>query len=190
VTQLQVEKGQQRFADVSAAHVAWSDFAEDPTGVYSGDGTSLADVVLYDRVTKKSQVIKLTGKQAFPMLAVSGSVGFLDWLAVHPVPKLQDYRILALPLADLAAKPVLVASVQSEVAVRPAANASRVEWVVRWSGKSTLHRARLDATSSPVEVTLGNVAEVHAPAGTTGLSVVATRTSPGAPPTLQALAVP
>jgi hypothetical protein len=81
VTQLQVEKGQQRFADVSAAHVAWSDFAEDPTGVYSGDGTSLADVVLYDRVTKKSQVIKLTGKQAFPMLAVSGSVGFLDWLA-------------------------------------------------------------------------------------------------------------
>lgn len=190
VSALQTAKGQQRFADVSATHVAWSDFSEDPSGVYSGDGTSLADIVLYDRGTKKLQSIALGGKQAFPMLAVAGSLGFLDWLAVHPVPKLQDYRIMALPLADLSAKPKLVASVQSEVAVRPSANATRVEWVVRWSGKSTLHRAPLDGSAAPVEVGLGAVAEVHAPVGTTGLSVVATRSAPGAPPTLKAFAAP
>ncbi len=190
IAKLSTLKGQQRFADVSASHVAWSDFSEDPSGVYSGDGTSLADVVLYERSSKKAQTIKLSGKQAFPMLAVSGRVGFLDWLAVHPVPKLQDYRILSLPIGDLTTKPVQVASVQSEVAVRPSANDNRVEWVVRWGGQSTLHRAPLDGSAAATVVPLGSVAEVHAPAGTSALSVVATRAKPKAVPTLQAIAVP
>ena len=190
IAKLSTLKGQQRFADVSATHVAWSDFSEDPSGIYSGDGTSLADVVLYERSSKKAQTIKLSGKQAFPMLAVTGRVGFLDWLAVHPVPKLQDYRILSLPLGDLTAKPAQVASVQSEAAVRPSANDNRVEWVVRWGGQSTLHRAPLDGSAAPTIVPLGGVAEVHAPAGTSTLSVVATRAKPNAMPTLQAVAVP
>ncbi|MEZ4219701.1 MAG: hypothetical protein R3B13_02150 [Polyangiaceae bacterium] len=183
-------KAQQRFADVSATHVAWSDFAEDPAGTYAGDGTSLADIVLYDRGTQQSITLKQQGKQAFPMLGVGGRIGYLEWLEVHPVPKLQDYRIMSLPLQDLAAAPTLVAAVQSDVAVRPAAVGARVEWVVRSGGKSSLLRAPLDGSSVAQIVDLGGVAEVHAPAGTAALSVVATRSVANGTPSLRALAVP
>src|SRR5262249_55681428 len=38
--------GQQRFPDISATHIAFADFSEDPDGRFDQNGTDLADIVL------------------------------------------------------------------------------------------------------------------------------------------------
>jgi hypothetical protein len=175
--------GQQRFADVSATHVAVSDFSEDPGGIYAGDGTSLADVIVFDRGTGTSTTRKLPGKQAFPMLGSNGTLSYLEWLEVHPVPKLQDYSIQAVPLSTLGAAGKEIAHVQSEQAVRPTAHGGKVEWVVRW-GQSALWRAALDQSTPPVQIPLGSAAVLHAPAATGSMTVLAASPTAGAPPAL------
>ena len=57
--------GQQRFADVSPTHVAVSDFSEDPDGIYDGDGTSLADIVVIERSTFKKAARSAKGQASF-----------------------------------------------------------------------------------------------------------------------------
>ena len=180
--------GQQRFADVSATHVAVSDFSEDPSGIYAGDGTSLANVIVFDRGTGTSTTRSFPGKQAFPMLGSSGMLSYLEWLEVHPVPKLQDYTIQAVPLSTLGAAGKEIAHVQSEQAVRPTARAGRVEWVVRWGGQSALWRAALDQASAPEQIQLGNLAVLHAPASAGSMTVLAARATSSAPPTLISVA--
>jgi len=180
-------KGQQRFADVSATHVAVSDFSEDPSGVYGGDGTTLANVIVVERATGTPAVRVRPGKQAFPMLGSSGTLSFLEWTTVHPVPKLQEYTIKAVPLAALLGPDVLVASVSSDQAVRPTARAGLAEWVVRSNGKSALWRAALDATTPPKEIALGSVEVIHAPSSTSNMTVLAVRKTVGATPALVAI---
>lgn len=179
--------GQQRFADVSPSHVAVSDFSEDPAGIYTGDGGSLSDVVVLDRSTLTPTTLKLPGKQAFPMLGGGQRLAYLDWLEVHPMPKLHQYELHSVPLASLGDKPTLVASVTSDVAVRPTVFAGVAEWVARSSDVSTLRRAPLDASSAPQLVNLGATSVLHAPAGGADFTVLAVRSSPSAPPLLHAL---
>ena len=166
--------GQQRFADISPTHVAVSDFSEDPGGHYTGDGTSLADVVLVDRTTGKQIRRQLAGKQAFPMLGSEGSLAYLEWLDVHPVPKLQDYTIRAVPLATPTAPATEVAHVMSYESVRPTVAAGHAEWVSRDSAGNSLYQADF-AGSGPVQVPLQGISTVHAPISTARLTILAVR---------------
>jgi len=180
-------KGQQRFADVSATHVAVSDFSEDPSGTYSGDGTTLADILVVDRATKAVTAKPASGKQAFPMLGSSGTLAYLEWVTVHPVPKLQEYAIVAVPLTTLTVPGLKIADVQSEKAVRPTASAGVAEWVVRWGGQSSLWRAALDGSTSPEQKNLGSVVALHAPSASSSMTVLAVQKSAGAAPALVAI---
>jgi hypothetical protein len=106
--------GQQRFADASPSHVAVSDFSEDPAGIYTGDGSNLSNVVVVDRSTLTPTTLELPGKQAFPMLD-GQRLAYLDWLEVHPMPKLHQYELHSVPLASLGDEPTLVADDASTV---------------------------------------------------------------------------
>ncbi|MBK7585463.1 MAG: hypothetical protein IPI67_35420 [Myxococcales bacterium] len=180
-------KGQQRFADVSMTHVAISDFSEDPSGTYAGDGTTLANIIVVDRKTLDVSVRKVAGKQAFPMLGSSGSLAYLEWVTVHPVPKLQEYTIRAVPITTLMAPGIEIASVQSEQAVRPTAHAGVAEWVVRWSSQSTLWRAELDGSKPPLALQLGSIEVLHAPSSASSMTVLAVRKTAASAPALLAI---
>ena len=84
---------QQRFPDISATHLAWADFADDPDGFFKGEGSPAdqGDVVLFDRATSTATTRQAPGKQAFPMLGATGTVAYLDWAGVQPEPKLDAY---------------------------------------------------------------------------------------------------
>jgi hypothetical protein len=177
---------QQRFADVSPTHLAYSDFSEDPSGYYAGDGVSLADIVLVERSSGKRTSLPEPGKQAFPMLGSSGVLGFLEWVTVHPVPKLQAYTLRSLPLSDPTATPATIAEVMSDKRVRPTAAGALFEWVVSWGGATTLHRALADGSAPPVSVPV-SAAELFAPVANEKASVLAVRPTAGAPAELVAI---
>ncbi|MBI3205416.1 MAG: hypothetical protein HYZ29_28005 [Myxococcales bacterium] len=179
--------GQQRFADVSATHVAVSDFSEDPGGVYTGDGASQADIIVFDRATLTPTVRAAPGKQAFPMLGSSGTLSYLEWITVHPIPKLQDYTLRAVPLATPTATATKIADVQSDQAVRPTARAGVAEWVVRWQGVSSLYRAALDGSTAPQKQDLGTAAVLHAPSSSSSMTVLAVRQTATSAPALVAI---
>lgn len=179
--------GQQRFADVSTTHVAVSDFSEDPGGVYTGDGASQADIIVFDRATLTPTVRAAPGKQAFPMLGSSGTLSYLEWITVHPIPKLQDYTLRAVPLAMPTAAATKIADVQSDQAVRPTARAGVAEWVVRWQGVSSLYRAALDGSSAPQKQDLGTAAVLHAPSSSSSMTVLAVRQTTTSAPALVAI---
>ena len=89
---------QQRFADIDATRIAFTDFSEGgPTGAFEPDlmsdaGYSPSDVVVYDRGTKSLTVRPHSGKQAFPLLVAGGLVAYLDWDRVRPLPKFFRWR--------------------------------------------------------------------------------------------------
>jgi hypothetical protein len=180
--------GQQRFADVSPTHVAVSDFSEDPRGVYSGDGTSLSDLVVLDRKGGPVQRKNAAGKQAFPMLGARGRMVFLEWIGVHPVPKFQDYTIRALELTALGAEPVTIAHVMSDrPTVLPVTYGNFVEWVERpIESASRFYRAELGTAPVPIAVSGLEGLELFAPAASSALTVIAVQPLGGAP-TLRAL---
>jgi hypothetical protein len=146
---------QQRFADVSATHVAYSDFSEDDLGYYRQESIgsfSLADIVLVERESGQKRSIARPDKQAFPMLGADGVLGFLEWVGVHPVPKFEGYRLQSVPLAAPGSEPTLIADVRSSARVRPLASGSLFEWVARYTTGGTLFRALADGSATPVEV--------------------------------------
>jgi hypothetical protein len=179
--------GQQRFADVSATHVAVSDFSEDPLGIYAGDGTSLANVIVIERASGSATTRSFVGKQAFPMLGSEGVLSYLEWLEVHPVPKLQHYSILAVPLTTPTAAGSLVADVTSDQSVRPTASSGLVEWVVRDEGQNSLWRAPLDTSAPPSVLPLPGAEVLHAPSASQLMTVLAVREIPTSEPELVAI---
>jgi hypothetical protein len=134
--------GQQRFADVSPTHVAFSDFAEDPDGTFDDSGSDLADIALLDRATGVLSTRSLPGKQAFPLLGSAGSVVFLSWPKDHPEPKLTAYEILASGLEEGAA-PRSLGKVEQVIALtaRPSSRDGEVLWVTYQGGAAVLRRA-------------------------------------------------
>lgn len=81
--------GQQRFASVSRGQVAYTDFAEDPTGTFSLTEARSADVVVVDRATRVATRRAAEGKQAFPLLDDDGFLLYTDFGAIHPEPKFE-----------------------------------------------------------------------------------------------------
>jgi hypothetical protein len=179
--------GQQRFADISSTHIAVSDFSEDPGGVYLGDGISLANVIVVDRSTGTPTVRTAPGKQAFPMLGSEGTLAYLEWLEVHPVPKLQDYSLMVVPLTTLEAPGVELAHVTSDVSVRPTASTGLIEWVVRDEGVNTLWRAPIDDSTAPQQIPLQSAEVLHAPSASSMMTVLAVRATATDSPELVAI---
>ena len=171
--------GQQRFADVSSAFVAASDFSEDPDGRYDNDGKDLADIIVFDRTTRAVTTRRSPGKQAFPMLADNGVLAYLAWNGIHPEPKFVDYelrtgKVLADPAADTRIAQVIYAS--SDYA-RPAVIGGTIEWIANPDGNTTLYRAPADGSSPPAAVKGLESFHLYAPAalnGASGFTVLAT----------------
>lgn len=82
--------GQQRFADISPTHVAFTDFSEDPQGYFNELG-SISDIAMIERATGLRSNRPAPGKQAFPILGTDGVFAYLEWAAVHPEPKLGQF---------------------------------------------------------------------------------------------------
>jgi len=86
--------GQQRFADVSPTHVAFTDFSEDPQGYFNESG-SISDIASIERASGARMNRSAPGKQAFPLLGTDGVFAYLEWAAVHPEPKLGQFWLKA-----------------------------------------------------------------------------------------------
>jgi len=174
--------GQQRFADISDTHVAFSDFSEDPDGHFDENMYDVADIVIFDRPTKTSSKRPREGKQAFPMLGAPGKLAFLDWNLVHPEPKLVAYDLRLADITDSLADSVLVEKIQTAAPyVRPVARGQYLEWVglVENAG-SALWRMRVDATSAPVMVQEPSMINLFAPTASEEITFVGVQNVAGA----------
>lgn len=173
--------GQQRFADISETHIAWSDFAEDPDGRFDENGMDVADIVLFNRESKVAEPRPRPGKQAFPMLGATGKLAFLDWNLVHPEPKLVAYD---LRLADLDAPltdSVLVESIQTAAPyIRPVARGNLLEWVAMTDMvNSTLWRMSTDELAAPEMMQPPDSIQRFAPTATDAATFIGVKNKDG-----------
>ncbi len=174
--------GQQRFADISFTHVAYSDFAEDPDGRFDENALDLADVVVIDRATGTASRRMRSGKQAFPMLGAAGRVSYLEWGPQHPEPKFSAYTLLVGEVLGSGEKDAAMAAIETQIPyVRPAARGAFVEWV-QWPGSAapSLWRQRADLSEAAVEVPSIEGTELYGPTATEAFTVLATRSAGGA----------
>lgn len=183
---------QQRFADISKTHVAFSDFSEDPDGHYDGDSNDLADIGVYDRATQGVSKRMLAGKQAFPLLLSGDRLAYLhwDWSEVHPEPKFGAYHLRS---GALALQPGVadreIANVVSLYVpyVRPAALENTLEWVDSPQGTPRLWRAAADGSSLPSAVPNVKGVALYAPAPAAHFTILASRQSAELPIELTAV---
>jgi hypothetical protein len=173
LTEVAAGPGQQRFADVSDDHVAWTDFSEDPDGAFDDDGADLSDVVVEHRDTGERTMRARPGKQAFAFLDGSGKLGFLDWGFVHPEPKFSEYEIftgdVGAPEQDALAAHVIT----NAPYLRPVAQGGVVEWIdVPEDEALTLWRRPMDLSDAAVAVE-GIGGEIYAPVASVHFTVVA-----------------
>jgi len=172
---------QQRFADISETHIAWSDFAEDPDGRFDENGMDIADIVLFNRESKVAEPRPRLGKQAFPMLGATGKLAFLDWNLVHPEPKLVAYDLrladLDAPLSDS----VLVESIQTAAPyIRPVARGNLLEWVAMTDlVNSALWRMPTDGSGSLEMVQPPDSTQRFAPAATDATTFIGVQNTDG-----------
>lgn len=146
--------GQQRFADVSDAFVAVTDFSEDPDQRFDGNDEDLADVGLFDRTTGTFTLRKKLGKQAFPILAGGTTLVYHDWASIHPQPKLEAYDLYRTAVDAPVSADGLLASVHTlPPYTRPSGRGGVVEWVVRDAMGVTLYRAADAKVSSVISAT-------------------------------------
>jgi hypothetical protein len=131
---------QQRFADISATHLTWTDFSGDASGHYKDQysSTDEADVVLFDRATSVATERHRPGKQAFSILGAKGKVAYLDWVGVQPEPKLDGYALQIANLGDPVESDALVSQIFTPlIHVRPVARGELLEWVGTSEGGQT-----------------------------------------------------
>jgi hypothetical protein len=181
--------GQQRFADISEAHVAYTDFAEDPDGRFDENASDLADVALYERATGTTTLRPREGKQAFPLLGGVGSIVYLGWGPTHPEPKFSDYVLLVGDIAEGGAGDALAASIVTQAPyIRPAARGDRLEWIEWPTGNTaSLHRRPIDL-SAPAETIPDLVGlELFGPSASASITIVGAR-APGEAMGLRAIA--
>ncbi|MDI1446859.1 hypothetical protein [Polyangium sp. 6x1] len=174
--------GQQRFPDVSAAHVAFADFAEDVDGRFDEDATDAADVVVMERATGRTTRRARPGKQAFPLLGAEGRVVYLEWGPLHPEPKFSAYTLLVGGVSDAGEADVAVVDIETASPyVRPTARGAWIEWVQWRSGMpAALYRQPADLGAGATVVTGMEGNELHAPVAGEGMTLVAARAADGA----------
>lgn len=134
---------QQRFSAASDDVVLVTDFSEDPKGYYTGDGTDLADIAVYDKRAHAYAVRHRPGKQAFPAILSKDVLGYLEWGDVHPEPKLEAYSVYDASLSGDPTTDAKVADVTNASRfLRPSASSGVLEWVtLDVTGAGVLWRA-------------------------------------------------
>lgn len=144
---------QQRFPAISERYLAYSDFREGgEDGHYDPFGASLADIVVLDRQTGIATTRLLPGKQAFPLLGVGDVLGYLDWDAVRPEPKLgSQFRIrVGHPLFTADDRDVRAASAGTPLAdLRPTLREDTFAWLERDDAGALRVLTRSSSTDAP-----------------------------------------
>jgi hypothetical protein len=164
--------GQQRFADISASHVAYSDFSEDPDLTYDEDGADLADVVLVDRSSGTATPRKRAGKQAFPLLGSAGNVVYMEWEGLHPEPKFEAFGLRAFAI-DAPATDVFLADVLDALRfLRPTTAGGLVAWSESSLSGDVLRHLSLSSPGTVEAVTSLTGLSLTVPAVTPGLILV------------------
>jgi hypothetical protein len=170
--------GQQRFADVSATHVAVTDFSEDPKGYFDRAG-SISDIVLIERASLDRTIRAAPGKQAFPLLGSDGLLAYLEWGAVHPEPKFSQFFLKAgyvdAPVADDRNVKGGDAQVSTDPAyVRPSLHGVYLDYIDKTATTAQLFRASLDEPAPPVvAAAVEGVSRLLGPVATDELTLVA-----------------
>lgn len=175
--------GQQRFPDISATHVAFADFSEDPDGRFDQDERDLADIVVYDRRTRRSIPRPAEGKQAFPMLGAGGKVAYLEWPPIHPEPKFDHFDLRIGDIAAPGVDDVVATGIGLEGApyVLPAVRGALVEWVERLpGGGASLRRRPADLSAPTADVPGVSGLELLGPSASATITVLAARSPGGA----------
>ncbi len=174
--------GQQRFADISSTHAAWSDFSEDPDGRFDENAFDVADIVVLDRQTNVTTTRPRPGKQAFPMLGATDKLAFLDWNLVHPEPKLIAYDLRLADIGDSLNDSVLVESIRTAAPyIRPVARGTWLEWIAFDDlVGSSVWRMHTDASSLPEVVQEPSFTNRFAPAATDTMTFVGVQGNTGA----------
>jgi hypothetical protein len=168
--------GQQRFADVSATHVAFTDFSEDPAGYFNESG-SISDVVLVDRTTGEVSVRAAEGKQAFPLLGSGEVLAYLEWGAVHPEPKFSQFFIKAGYVNKPVSEDFLVKPdgpvATNPAYVRPSLHGTLLDFIDKRSQNAELFRADLrESAIAPVLVELAETPLLFGPAAAETFTLV------------------
>jgi len=182
--------GQQRFADVSPTHVAFSDFSEDPHGYFDEAG-SLSDIALIERATGSRSNRVLPGKQAFPLLGADNVFAYLEWGAVHPEPKLGQFWLkvgyLNRPVSeDFNVK--TTGQVATDPAyVRPSLRGLKLDFVDQGLDGVALYRAALDAPGTLVSFKVAGSPRLFGPVAGDRFTLLANQR---AGQTISLLAVP
>lgn len=175
--------GQQRFPDISATHIAFADFSEDPDGAFHENSQDLADIVLFDRKTSKSAPRPKMGMQAFPLLGAPGYIAYLQWGNTHFEPMSSQYDLFVNKLDGIPATDQKGASITTKVPyIRPIAKDTFIEWV-QWpaSGNASLFHRVIDLSFPEKQLDAGDIGEMYTPAASDKFSVIAQRSGPGNP---------
>jgi hypothetical protein len=177
LTHVATGPGQQRFADVSATHVAVTDFSEDPKGYFDQTG-SVSDIVVIDRATLTRTVRAAPGKQAFPLLGSDGLLAYLEWGAVHPEPKFSQFFLKAGYVDALVADDRNVKGGDAQVStdpayVRPSLHGVYLDYIDKTATTVQLFRASLDEPAPPVSAAISGASRLLGPVATDELTLVA-----------------
>jgi hypothetical protein len=170
--------GQQRFSDVNAEFVAYSDFSEDMGHVFDAARLTVADIVVVERATRAKTVRMIPGKQAFPMLGSGKRVAYLDWTFIHPEPKLSEYALMVgdatgAPSGDVNVKTDGTTVQVTTPYVRPSVRGAELEWVDNATA-SALYRRPLDLSAGATSAYAGAAnASLFGPASGDALTVIA-----------------
>lgn len=168
---------QQRFADVSESHVAFSDFVEDPQGHFRASG-SLSDIVIVERASGERTVRGAPGKQAFPLLGQEGVVVYLAWGAVHPEPKFSQFLLRAGHIgepvsADFDVKPGGELVSTNPAYVRPSLHGRFLDFVDSPNDIAQLYRVVLAKGAQPTPVAIVGAPVLFGPAAAASFTLVA-----------------
>ena len=170
VSALATGPAQQRWADVSADTIAWSDFLEDPDGRYDNNEFDVCDVVLYDVAKTTRTAYPKIGKQGYPMVGSKGHVVYLDWPPDHPEPKNQEFRIRSWAYGDGSDMEIAHVLHFDSFYARPATRGGLVVWV---SGSTDDHLTFGPVDGSPSTTVAVTASSLRAPAFADGFVVVA-----------------
>lgn len=158
--------GQQRFADISPTHVAFTDFSEDPQGYFNEMG-SISDIAMVERATHLRSNRAAPGKQAFPLLGTDGVFAYLEWAAVHPEPKLGQFWLkvgrLDRPVSeDFNVKTSGQVSTNPAY-VRPSLRGLNLDFIDQGAEGAALFRATLGTPSALVSLKIQGALQLFGP---------------------------
>jgi hypothetical protein len=172
--------GQQRFADVSTTHVAFTDFSEAPQGYFDESG-SVSDIVLVERASGTRSNRVAPGKQAFPLLGTGGVFAYLEWAAVHPEPKLGQFWLkvgrLERPVTeDFNVKTTGQVSTNPAY-IRPSLHGLNLDFIDQGADGVALYRAALGTPSAPVSSKIAGALQLFGPVAGARFTLLANQRS-------------